>query len=73
MSPDPAERSMKSEEGELVDTRRIWGQVEMGHTRKALKRDALCLTTEHGARLEDKIFGAPSFKPQAPSLTSFKL
>ena len=22
----------------------IWGQVEMGHTRKALKRDALCLT-----------------------------
>jgi len=28
---------------------------------------------EHGARLEDKIFGAPSFKQQAPSLTSFKL
>jgi hypothetical protein len=27
LSPDPAERSMKSEEGELVDTRRIWGQV----------------------------------------------
>ena len=31
------------------------------------------LTKEHGARLEDKIFGAPSFKQQAPSLTSFKL
>jgi hypothetical protein len=28
---------------------------------------------EHGARLEDKIFGAPSFKQQAPSLTSIKL
>jgi hypothetical protein len=28
---------------------------------------------EHGARLEDKIFGAPSFKQQASSLTSFKL
>ena len=27
MSPDPAERSMKSEEGELSGTRRIWGQV----------------------------------------------
>jgi hypothetical protein len=37
----------------------------MGHTREALKRDALCLTMEHGARLEDKIFGAPSFKLQA--------
>ena len=28
---------------------------------------------EHGACLEDKIFGAPSFKQQASSLTSFKL
>ena len=31
------------------------------------------LTKEHGARLEDKIFGASSSKLQAPSLTSFKL
>ena len=35
--------------------------------------DLIVLTMEHGACLEDKIFGAPSFKQQAPSLTSFKL
>ena len=28
---------------------------------------------EHGTRLEDKIFGVPSFKQQASSLTSIKL
>ena len=37
-----------------------------------LKKPAMRIMTI-GARLEDKIFGAPSSKQQAPSLTSFKL
>jgi hypothetical protein len=37
-----------------------------------LKKPAMRIMTI-GARLEDKIFGAPSSKQQAPSLTSYKL